>query len=805
MTWPAILASPQQGGWDGERERERKGSAGASSVSISISAPMRRGRWIRVWAEWGDAGTGWYDAGAHPHALAQLHAEVLESSGWVWCHEPGKGSAGEVDPAAEREGKEKEKRGVASPFHFGGAAQSKALPPTPGSAESPPLTPPHIILEPAALLREPSNTLRPPSSVDGADGRRASQIVYATGFVSRLTTAALASPRAWKAFRMEVRGTKLVLHKPPSDRAAGVRDLFPAGLVEDEQETLTVDDAGGAQRREVGSMGRKKRAYWGRGRHPALSVAVAGASRLQEAFSNEQAKGGLRGQIEKGSFEALMHELVFATVFLRAEADEEEAAQREKQWRDYARAALLCLPLLVGRARVETEFRARVAWMAREHLGLHGAPGRISGATRYQQMWPSKGPASASTQAMYAPLPVGTPALGAAPFSPRPDHSARIVGLLDALSIQEPVVPQSPPAGALSSPRLPQQPRGGPASRMPWALDKITHVFADCSAGDPSAPLFGCDAAPHWLTRLLLVHLLGSDTSSATTQTPGGEQQGTSRTYSRSEVISVWARVGELCRAAGDECTWRAIVAALCSAPVARLDKVWRRAEGPALAAVEGWARLEGEGCEVREPRVTPWGGAIQAKLNHSICIVNPSHFPEVFPTSTPIDGAQLLRGRVDSDTNPRLLRLDPEHLSNQPRRDIGGLAGLNQTGTVIPVYNCEVLLAVWHGTEGESSASSRPSSRLPSRPPSSVIDSINGEGLSRALSVCVKPGSSQGLDRKTSVARRNSLPSPSQRRAFVASEPSTEPPLPVRVLAGTLNWLCDISWCTASKACQSV
>ncbi|KAJ7631847.1 rho GTPase activating protein 22 [Mycena polygramma] len=880
-----------------------------------------------------------------------------------------KGSGGEVDPAAEREGKDKEKRGVAFPFHFGGAAQSKALPPTPGSAEPTPLAPPHIILEPAVLLREPSNTLRPPSAVDGADGKRASQIVYATGFVNRLITPALADPRAWKAFRMEVRGTKLVLHKPPSDRAAGVRDLFPAGVVEDEEETLTVDDAGGAQRREAGSMGRKKRAYWGRGRHPALSVAGAGASKLQEAFSNEQAKGGPRGQIEKGSFEALIHELVFATVFLRAGVDQEEAAQREEQWRDYARAVLLCLPLLVGRARVETEFvrfagylvagaapeeiesqRARAAWMAREYLGLHGAPvdarawEDFRGDTIPDVTFPSTQPvtsglpASASTQAMHAPSPVGTPALGAAPFSPRPDGSARMVGLLDALGIQEPIAPQSPPGGAPSSPRLPQQPRGALASRMPWvaletegltravllaidpqliarsltlfhravleqAPDNITAAFADCSAGDSSAPLFGSDAAPHWLTKLLLVQILGSDTSYVTTQTQGGEQQGTSRTHSRSEVISVWARVGELCRAAGDECTWRAIVAALCSAPVARLDKVWRRVEGPALAAVEGWARLEGEGCEVREPRVTPWGGAIQAKLKaevdaarvpdgggpeetfivapmerafdvfeefrqqfllcpRRVCLAEgevgedvkllvnhwvkfaegggaggiaakfvrvdqfmslslaaeprrkglfephyltraanhapfasliPLIFPEVFPTSTLVDRAQLLRGRVDSDTDPRLLRLDPEHLPNQPRRDIGGLAGLNQTGTVIPVYNGEVLLAVWHGTEGESSASSRPSSRLPSRPPSSVIDNINGEGLSRAPSVRVKPGSSQGLDRKTSVARRNSLPSPSQRRTFVASEPSTEPPLRVRVLAGTLNWLCDI------------
>ncbi|KAJ6463735.1 hypothetical protein C8R47DRAFT_80231 [Mycena vitilis] len=78
---------------------------------------------------------------------------------------------------------------------------------------------------------------------------------------------------------------------------------------------------------------------------------------------------------------------------------------------------------------------------------------------------------------------------------------------------------------------------------------------------------------------------------------------------------------------------------------------------------------------------------------NHApFASVIPLHFPEVFPTSTLVDRAGLLRGRVDSDTDPRLQRLDPERLPNQPRRD---LVGLNQTGTVIPIYNGEVLLAV--------------------------------------------------------------------------------------------------------------
>jgi hypothetical protein len=82
-----------------------------------------------------------------------------------------------------------------------------------------------------------------------AEGKRVSQIVYTSGFVNRLITPALADPHTWKPFKMEVRGQKLILHKSPSDRAAGVRDLFAVGVVgepekEEETDTLAIEDAG---------------------------------------------------------------------------------------------------------------------------------------------------------------------------------------------------------------------------------------------------------------------------------------------------------------------------------------------------------------------------------------------------------------------------------------------------------------------------------------------------------------------------------------------------------------------------------
>jgi hypothetical protein len=63
--------------------------------------------------------------------------------------------------------------------------------------------------------------------------------------------------------------------------------------------------------------------------------------------------------------EALVHAVVIATVFLRADAMEEEAARCEEEWRDYALAVLFSLPLLAGRARVETEFVRCAGYLVR--------------------------------------------------------------------------------------------------------------------------------------------------------------------------------------------------------------------------------------------------------------------------------------------------------------------------------------------------------------------------------------------------------------------------------------------------------
>jgi GTPase-activating protein BEM2 len=170
-----------------------------------------------------------------------------------------------------------------------------------------------------------------------------------------------------------------------------------------------------------------------------------------------------------------------------------------------------------------------------------------------------------------------------------------------------------------------------------------------------------------------------------------------------------------------------------------------------------------------------------------------PLLFPEPLPYVTLINRVQVLHSRADSDTNRQelpfirgldiRLRLD-EH---------GGLAP-DLGGTIIPVFNGDLLLVVQKGSELHSQSASRCSSRPTSRPPSSIMDgTVSEKTMSRTPSIRVKTGSSQSLDRKTSVARRNSLPSISQRPGPVVLEPSSERPLRVVVQAGSLDRLVDV------------
>ena len=209
------------------------------------------------------------------------------------------------------------------------------------------------------------------------------------------------------------------------------------------------------------------------------------------------------------------------------------------------------------------------------------------------------------------------------------------------------------------------------------------------------------------------------------------------------------------------------------------------------------------------------WTRSIHTHTSYTSLI--PLLFPDPLPTLTLVDRSKLVRGRLESDT-PEIQYL--RSVDAQLRQEAGRNHNLDANqgyikrlilgtgGTVISLYNGNLRLVVQSGTfESESGTTSRPSSNALSRPPSSVVDHGGGVGgnggggseknLSRNPSIRVKPSTSQGLDRKTSVARRSSLPSVSllSRQNFVTTtvEPSLDPPLRVVVQAGTLNNLVDV------------
>jgi len=195
------------------------------------------------------------------------------------------------------------------------------------------------------------------------------------------------------------------------------------------------------------------------------------------------------------------------------------------------------------------------------------------------------------------------------------------------------------------------------------------------------------------------------------------------------------------------------------------------------------------------------WTRSIHVHTSYTSLI--PLLFPDPLPTLTLVDRSKLVRGRLESDASEmQHLRSVDAQLRQEAGRKLHSLDGdhgyvkrliLGSGGTVISLYNGDLRLVVQSGIF-EPESSSRPSSHA-SRPPSSVVDHGSEKTLGRNPSIRVKPSTSQGLDRKTSIARRSSLPSVSllSRQTLITSEPSPDPPLRVLVQAGTLNNLINV------------
>jgi hypothetical protein len=198
------------------------------------------------------------------------------------------------------------------------------------------------------------------------------------------------------------------------------------------------------------------------------------------------------------------------------------------------------------------------------------------------------------------------------------------------------------------------------------------------------------------------------------------------------------------------------------------------------------------------------WSHAISTPHTHCNPLV-PLLFIEPLPTVTLVDRGQVWRGRLESGPTKlsvedlqqlRSLDISLRPLGkNEPSTSKEGLLTIGDVdlrGTAIPVYEGELLLVA--RPDKDPSSASRPASRAPSRPPSSAIEgSGSDKTMTRTPSVRVKPGSSQGLERKSSTQRRNSMPSISRPSHPVVTEVSTERPIRVLVQAGTLDRLVNV------------
>ncbi|KAI0689000.1 hypothetical protein BC835DRAFT_1371134 [Cytidiella melzeri] len=861
------------------------------------------------------------------------------------------------------------------PFGFGGSSSSglgsKALLPSgldlpshldkPGSSSG--------LLAPPAILE--------PGDHDASKSeKRTSQLVYHSGFINRLVdfspatlnsratqsymTGGLTLSKGWKPFKLVLKGSKLYFYKPPSDRSAAVKELFPTELVvvleddgvegegsEAKEETFgTPRSTKGKEREDA----RRNRTFWGTTTHPALVASARG--------------------VESGTFAALIHETVFGTAFSESEAN------GKARWQAFALAVIFALPSTIGQAQFEPEFRRcctmlldsasdldtarkRVQWLVEQYLTFYLTPVDLtawkdwldSNIPNFPSDFsalsvPAGLPGSSSTRAIFSRSPeiiateqlnLTTKSPNVGTFSPRPDDNDRMGSLLDALGDttggmqrDRPAVNSTIPAKAWHQ----SLDNGGLTRELLLSLDvqliaRSLFVFGQralqrvpnnipatmCLTPDldveadqpplaslsPLMPFVGSDELPHWLTKIVLLQVLISDSSNSSSQygTLHGcsmdERAAPHRTHSRSEVISAWARIGELCRRTGDECSWRAIFAALCSRPLARLDKVWKRVESDALRIVQSWVYPHDGNDPVSIPdmKQIPWAGGLITQMKealeaaqgqdgtewkvsplrdawqcfeglrrefslatraseddtavesedvealvswwqktttqgsgvpgiaskfkrveqfmslslaaepkrkglfepyywtrpqHSFHPLIPLLFPEPLPTVAFISRTLLQRGRLESTASSITLQ-DMQHIRDRTTihntaahasTDASKVGGFDLGGTVIVVYDGELMLLVQAGDP----MASYPSSRAPSRPPSSIIDPPRRRNL--------LPGS-KGLERKPSKLRRSSLPILSHKPSFEPADIASERPIRVVVKAGTIDRLVAI------------
>ncbi|CUA76422.1 breakpoint cluster region [Rhizoctonia solani] len=534
-----------------------------------------------------------------------------------------------------------------------------------GITQKPSTSPPQIILHSA--LESGSNATLATSKAS----KRSSQMVIHQGFLMRLDHPT--QPEKGKAFKGVLTGNKLQLYKPPSDKAAELKELFPEGLVpqgiEEEEEEPETISPGGA------TINRVKRKYWGRAQHPELQLADQGLQGTLDALVHELVFGTtLDSQADKESFaqtmllclpNALSQRADFDEAFMRylgsafrtlgqdercGEATEESKA-KEKEWLEWLVGTYILLyGGLVGDAwdewleTVDLELDACVTRASETPGGLSASPfvgvfsPRPGGMGTFESVSASNPRLGASASTYSLALPPGTvvPVNAITPdtiseFIARP---SKLGHTLDRDRLSRDIFLKVPSGTIAKALRVLNQiflvqAVHGSHSTPDHVVLSPSRYFHLPRGTDPASLFSGSDDVPHWLTRLVMTQVLSPDMighelpasdTAGSIGTAAGQGIGiipegvrVSRTHTRAAVLCKWIRLGELARVNGDECSWRAIQAAVCSRAIARLERVFRRMSDEEREIVSVWARDE----RVIQPdhRCTPWESDVRERI----------------------------------------------------------------------------------------------------------------------------------------------------------------------------------------------
>jgi hypothetical protein len=426
--------------------------------------------------------------------------------------------------------------------------------------------------------------------------KRISQIIQHSGFLNRNTGTGVPRDlsRDWKAYKAEIKGSKLYLYKPPHDRAPAVKGLFvtdanpvdePSVLGEEQMPT------------EAQTGSRKPQPFWGPGPH----------------------WGTLRddkGSIVGGTAEALVYEMVFGPLFTNERKEFDKDA-----WEEFSRPILFCLPALTGRDAFENGFvnsadhyirylndqktlrdgRQRVEWLLSQYA-YYLRPEPLSPVfevflstfsfTITQPTTLQSTPSQSPIEEYQTPRPARNGVLPPNQSSQSPNANVNIAKFMEDLSqrglsreifthFDSPVIAKS----------LDMYFKSEVAAARNLFSSGIVRLSLD-DGRHPWAAFFGTEARPHWLT-LLIVKQIVCPSNDCLAGARNSESGGgnSSKTHLRSQSIMRWIHVGEHFRQLGNEVAWRAIMEGICAKPVARLEKAWRRVEIVERQVVEGWTR----------------------------------------------------------------------------------------------------------------------------------------------------------------------------------------------------------------------